>query len=520
MKSQTKFSLNKIKYFLIKNTPIMVILLVLFSLISLMLIQGFKLDYDSYDTSPPSSILVEDRVPALALYYQRDRVNVNIILADPSELEPGEVLENITFEARYNSNRSFDEAFKENDGMIPLRENYLFTHFSLTPNGEPLNPSERITEEITIYANWTVKPTINPWQVLARVAIRIELGSQTYLPYKYSYHLINKGEVNYIDVPTMAGFEMNEYKVRVRVDGKETRKIVDANANYNSLNRHNITFDLNGGTLPVPTQKTVYSIPHNGLVLESPGVAKEGYRFLGWSLVKDGNSLTLQDVIMDQDVVVYAKYTPIIDKPNPNTGTGRYQTTYYLESIDYNSAPIALMSIDRIGTINEHIEAEELEFPNFTIMPVDLYSHKTTYYGAQFLIVPKKDKVFSLNEKIMSFTETNPAGVIALLMIFGILVWTFIDNKQYNNKFLGWGILLLATAILIFFLPQLVKFSVYFQNIWDISKELNPDGTKITALIGIKLSGTLLLIASIFSFATYVIALISDKKDKKVEVID
>ena len=47
-----------------------------------------------------------------------------------------------------------------------------------------------------------------------------------------------------------------------------------------------------------------------------------------------------------------------------------------------------------------------------------------------------------------------------------------------------------------------------------MSKVLNPDGTKITPLIGIKLSGSLLLIAAVFSFY-YAICMVAKKKRKR-----
>lgn len=115
----------------------------------------------------------------------------------------------------------------------------------------------------------------------------------------------------------------------------------------------------------------------------------------------------------------------------------------------------------------------------------------------------------------MSFTETNPAGILLLVLIFGVLAWTFLDNRSTHTKYLGWGIILVVAGILAFVLPQLVRFSIYFQKIWDMSKVLNPDGTKITPLIGIKLSGSLLLIAAVFSFATYAICMVAKKKRKR-----
>jgi len=518
MKKQSKFTLNKIKDFLTENTSIIVILLVLFSLISLMLINGFKIEYESLDTDPPASVLVEDRVPALALYYRRERINVNIVLAAPTELEEGEVLDDIQYEAKYNQHHRFAEIFTENEIGIPIREKHLFTHFSLTPGGEPLDPAIRITEETTVYANWIPKPKINPWQVLARITTRIELGTQSYIPYKYSYLLVNKsGQPTDVTLENIPGLTRERYDVKITVAGTETKEIVDFRYDYNRVNRHTVSFDLNGGELLVSTQRTEYSIPNNGMVLESPGAKKDGHRFLGWSLEPTGSVMLLEDVIMTENRTLYAIFQKSVAKPDPATGQGRYQTTYILESINPSSAPLALYAIENIANINDEISAAEIEIPHFEQVLLDMYSDKTMVLGAQYLIVPKKDKVFSLNQKVMSFTETNPFGILLLLLMFSVLVWTFIDNRSVNIKFLGWGIILVVAGVLVLVLPQLVRFSVYFKNIWEMSKELNPEGTRIAPLIGVKLSGALLLIASVFSFTTYVITIIADKKEKHLE---
>jgi|GEM_PF-2264081 len=516
MKKQSKFTLNKIKDFLTENTSIIVILLVLFSLISLMFINGFKIEYESIDSVPPSSILVEDRVPALALYYKRERVNVKIVLADPSELEEGEVLDDVTYEARYNQHFRFIGAFDEGKQAIPTREKHLFTHFSLTPNGEPLDPAERITEEVTVYANWVPKPKINPWQVLAQVTTQIELGTQTYMPYKYSYQLVNKGQTNDITLENIPGLTREKYDMKITISGTEPAEIVEFKYDYNRIARHTITYDLNGGQL-LSSRITQYSIPNNGMLLESPGVRKDGHRFLGWSTEPTGNVILLEDIIMKGDKTLYAIFAKSIAEPDSGSGKGRYQTTYFMESINYNVASVVLYAVEKIANINDMIAAEELDIPHFEQVLLDDYSKKDLILGAQYLIVPRKDKVFSLNNKVMSFTETNPAGILLLLLMLGVLIWTFIDNGTNHNKFLGWGIILLVAGIFALVLPQLVRFSVYFQNIWDISKELNPEGTKITPLIGIKLSGALLLIASVSSFATYVITIIANKKEKQLE---
>lgn len=521
MKKQSKFTLNKIRDFLTENTPIIVILLVLFSLASLMMIKGFRLDYESLDTDPPSSVLVEDRVPALARYYQRERINVTLKLANPSELEEGEVLDDINYEAKYNQNFIFSNAFSENELNVPTRENHLFTHFSLTPGGEVIDPGERITEPVTVYANWIPKPKVQPWQVLAKLTLQIELGTQTYVPYKYTYLAVNKGAQTNITLDQIPGLIIsdsriveNGYQTKINIAGTESKPIVEFKYNYNRTLRQTVTYDLNGGVLVVPTQRTEYSLPNNGLILESPGAKKDDHRFLGWSLDPQGNVSLLEDVVVKNNVPLYAIYAKSVAKPDSNSGQGRYQTTYILESIQPNTS-VPLYSIENVANLNEEIISEEIQIPHFESVLIDAYTPKTMILGGQYLIVPKKDKVFNLNEKVMSFTEVNPAGVLVLLLMFGLLAWTFLDNRIYKNKFLYWGIILVITGIFVIVLPQFVRFSVYFKNIWEMSKQINAAGTKITPLSGIITSGVSLLVAAVFCFITYIILLVSSKKENK-----
>ena len=126
------------------------------------------------------------------------------------------------------------------------------------------------------------------------------------------------------------------------------------------------------------------------MVLEFPGVTRDNHRFLGWSLAPDGDVLLLQDIVIKENKTLYAIFMPSVPKPNPSTNTGRYQTTYMLESIDYDAVPVALMAVENIGTINEKIAAEPLELAHFEEVPVDKYSHKSLILGSQFLIVPRK----------------------------------------------------------------------------------------------------------------------------------
>ena len=74
--------------------------------------------------------------------------------------------------------------------------------------------------------------------------------------------------------------------------------------------------------------------------------------------------------------------------------------------------------------------------------------------------------------------------------------------------------------MLLFLLPQFMNFSLYFQNLWDISKATDPAGTNIVLLGGVIMSGLFLIIAAVFSILTFVLAIINEKLEKKIELVE
>lgn len=516
MMKNKKISLSKLANFFSNNLSIVVILAILLSIMSIMMINGFRVEYESLDTAPETAILVEDRVPALAAYYQRDRIPVTIVL----EQSDGENLNVIEYEARWNSNRIFSEAFIDNLSKLPEKEGYLFTHFSLLPDGEPLDPGIRVTEPMTVYANWITTPKVQPWQTLAQVNNQIELARQRYVPYYYSYFPVNKGANQTVTLDEIDGLTRKDgYEVTLRISGTESKPIVNFSFNYDRINRYTVNMDLNGGKLQVSTQPTTYLIPENGSINESPNVTKEGHRFLGWSTSIDGNVVALEDIVLTSDDTLYAIYQPSQSVPVPGSTQGRYLTSYMIESVDYTKPLVVLMVTDNTAEIDSIIEAEEIVLDNFEKVILGESSKKQIVFAGQFSIVSKKDKIASLNNKVMSYTETNIFGIIALALLAGVLFWAFLDNSSRNIKFLGWAILLTIAAVLIFMLPSLVNFSAYFQNIWDTSLEINPEATKIVMLPGMLMAGLFITFGAFISYITYFLTIINRRKQPKQEEI-
>lgn len=514
MKKTKKTTLSNLTNFFTNNLSIVVILSILLAIMSIMMINGFKVQYESIDTAPESAVLVEDRVPALAVYYQRDRIPITIVL-EQSDDEKTNVIE---YEARWNSNQIFTEPFIGNESKLPEREGYLFTHFSLEPEGVPIDPGIRVTDPITIYANWIITPKVQPWQTLAQVSNNIELARQRYVPYYYSYFPVNKGTNQTVTLEEIDGLTRKDgYEVTLKVSGTELKPIVKFVFNYDRLTKYTVNMNLNGGKLQVSTQPTSYLIPENGSVNESPNVAKDGHRFLGWSTTSDGNVIALEDIVLTSDDTLYAIYEPLNSVPTAESNQGRYLTSHIIESTDYTKPLVVLMVTDNVAEINSVIEAEEFVLNNFERVILGESSKKEIVFAGQFSIVSKKDKIISLNNKVMNYTETNIYGILALTILAIVLFWAFLDNSSRNNKFLGWAILLTVAAVLIFMLPYLVNFSTYFQNIWDASLEINPEDTNIVMLTGMFMSGLFVSIGALFSYITYVLTIINNKKQLKQE---
>lgn len=517
-----KFSLKNISNFFTNNVAIIVILLILASLMALMNVNGFKVNYNQLQTESPSSILIQDRIPVLADFYMRERIPSKIILAQEDQLEPGEVLEDIEFEARYNQNMLFSYLFIETGSPVPTREKHLFTHYSLSPGGEPINPGLRITEPITIYANWTPMINRQPWQSIARIALQGEYARKTYAPLRYQYIVANRTDqsATSVKLDELPGYTRPEgLDVSIRISGKESRAIVDFSYNFNNETRKTVTYDLNGGKLIAITQPTSYSVPVDGNINEFPNVTYESKRFIGWSHEPDGEVIALADVSVIEDMTLYAIYEDAISKPTDNT-KGRYMSTYYIEAPNPGGQLVVLKQIDNVATIGEQIDIVPLELEHFERTFFGDFVKEEKIFAGQFLIVPKKDKSARLNNIIISFTEFNWLGAVMLTVLFGTLFWVFIDNSSKKYKYLVWTGLLLLSTMLLFLLPQFMNFSLYFQNLWDISKATDPAGTNIVLLGGVIMSGLFLIIAAVFSILTFGLAILNEKLEKKVELVE
>ena len=516
------FSIKNISNFFVNNVAIIVILLILSSLLALMNVNGFKINYNQLQTESPSSILIQDRIPILADFYSRERIPSKIVLSTEDQLEPGEILEDIEFEARYNQNMLFSYLFTETGSPVPTREKHLFTHYSLTPGGDPINPGFRITEPITVYANWTPMISRQPWQSIARIALQGEYARKTYAPLRYQYVVANRTDesTTNVELDGLAGYTRPEgNNVSIRVSGKESKAIVDFSFNFNNDTRKTITYDLNGGKLIAVTQPTSYSVPINGNINEFPNATYESKRFIGWSYAPDGEVIALVDVSVKDDMTLFAIYEDSIPKPTDNT-KGRYMSMYYLEAPNPGGQLVVLKQTDNVGTIGEQIDIVPLELEHFERTFFGDFVKEEKIFAGQFLIVPKKDKSVRLNNVVISFTEFNWLGAFMLVVLFGTLFWVFIDNSSKKYKYLAWTGLLLISALLLFLLPKFINFSLYFQNLWDISKATDPAGTNIVLLGGVIMAGVFLIIAALFTLLTFVISIISNKLEHKTPILE
>lgn len=277
---------------------------------------------------------------------------------------------------------------------------------------------------------------------------------------------------------------------------------------------------MNGGSLIAQTQLLKYKIARNGNIISSPNVQHSTKRFVGWSLAKDGEVISLQDVSMTGNLTLYAVFEDYIPVPEKGTNQGRYMSIYHIESISQNGTYVVLKQVDNIGTINEIVSVQDLNNENFELISFDDYIYEEKIFQGQFLIVPKKDKSVRLNNLIISYTEFNWIGAAMLLLVFVTLMWVFIDNSSRKSKFIIWAGLLLVATVILFLLPSMINFSSYLEYLLAESKNVDPAATTITTLNGVKFAGMFLILAAVFSILTFVLAIINEKLEKKMELVE
>ncbi len=107
-----------------------------------------------------------------------------------------------------------------------------------------------------------------------------------------------------------------------------------------------------------------------------------------------------------------------------------------------------------------------------------------------------------------------------LLLVFVTLMWVFIDNSSRKSKFIIWAGLLLVATVILFLLPSMINFSSYLEYLLAESKNVDPAATTITTLNGVKFAGMFLILAAVFSILTFVLAIINEKLEKKIELVE
>ena len=499
--------------FINSNLAIIVVIISIFSFLLLFYKNGFELQVNLSTKSVPESILIQEGVPVLKKYYARDRVNVTLkLVADDSLLDEGEVLDDLIVEKKYNERAVFS---------VPTREKHLFSHWSSTPNGDPLDPATRITEETTLYANWIDKPVWYPYQVLLKVIDKVEVSDKIYGVYRYHYYIINKGsslKVEHNEYDDYVSASENK-TLLVNVGGNETNSEITREINYNKISRKTVTVDLNGGNKIVPSNPTVFTTPTNGSIPTLLTVRKEGHYFAGWSYSSDGPVMILEDQVVDDDITIYAifKETPMAKTKEE----GRYSTEYYMESTSGPGSVIFYTNY-QIGTIGDMIVAEELENLNidaehlFQDMGTDYLPQSRTFVSID-AIINKQDKIATLQNKVLSITKNNYVGILGIVLLFAAQIFLFVEIGRNKYNYLIASIMFVGVTVIFATLLKTIKFSDYYNSLLRLSVEINPETHFIKVGTPLILATVLAGVVAVLTFAAFIINVVFEKKTKDVE---
>lgn len=83
---------------------------------------------------------------------------------------------------------------------------------------------------------------------------------------------------------------------------------------------YTIIYDANSGTGDVPVDSNDYYEGDTAVLEDGNGLSKEGYQFEGWSFIPDGEVATSEEIIISEDVTLYAFWS-IVPVPEEESDT-------------------------------------------------------------------------------------------------------------------------------------------------------------------------------------------------------
>lgn len=249
----------------------------------------------------------------MALLYGRNRnIVVNIIYP-----------EGVTGEPKVNvpSGRTFAQIVQ----YLPKPEkvDFRLDHWSLTLDGEAIDPNTKVTSGMTFY----------PVYVNNVCYITFDLqGGQGNVPQQK----VTKGQTwgyvkGLINNPTLTGHNFGGFSENISGSALSDEYVfnVDTITIYALWTPYNftITFNVDGGT-PQPSNIPIrYGTTWGQIKAQAGTLTKEGYTFANWSMTQGGPAISDEHVFLDVDnatITVYAVFTlnQYTVTVNANGGTG------------------------------------------------------------------------------------------------------------------------------------------------------------------------------------------------------
>lgn len=229
----------------------------------------------------------------------------------------------------------------------PIKARYDFVGWypASDGTGAPFDFDTHITGETTIYAKWEPKPTYTVSYNLNGGAGDPPVDTNEYI----------EGESVTLN-PSEDWIRNNDLFIGWSPNSDGSWPIYDAGSHYTMgdediefyaswIPRYTVTYDLNGGTGPLPVDDNLYEQNSGVTVKSGEGLSKDEAVFIGWTLSRDGSESVYSTgsyndtyYMGEENVTFYAKWAPVYTVSyslNGGSGTlpesGRYAQGDYFE---------------------------------------------------------------------------------------------------------------------------------------------------------------------------------------------
>lgn len=302
----------------------------------------------------------------------------------------------------FNSNGGsavLSKTVKENFSVVkpsnPIKNGYTFIEWQL--NGKSYNFNTPVTQNITLNAVW--KKNTNEEEKETYTVIFDSNGGT-----KISNQTIEKNKlVTRPSNPTKNGYTFIEWQLNGKSYDFNTpvTQNMTLHATWNEVKvekTYIITFDANGGTASFKSKTIKY-----GNYGELPTATRNGYKFLGWSTIKDGGIILNENSLIQKvsDHTLYAQWEKIVKNLYWNDNYSGYE--YQKDSFP-SSTYSSNISIPNISKYSVYIKTSS-----------DKIHHTCMYYNSKEFCA--KSSYSSNNETAMNEFKNNIKNSLGLTNI-------------------------------------------------------------------------------------------------------